>query len=879
MKDPTEDHSSFHDGGLLGDFIFAPSYFVDLTSSLKQFQTEDFFSLSEQQRIEKVNALLYACIEREKSPCFLLPAVVNFCDEVQRLHILESYTFHQFELWLNQFSGLSKEENFTVRSKIAGKSIPRHAYHVMFPIGMGKVYPGSHIVTAHSSPDLDTTVASFWGWLDAFAARVSEGIHLWNVPGGPPASQIEISFLFYQIFGQEVFNCLSRSRTALALSALDLMTQKGLVKAKTEGSILDVDHERMQNAVVLVDDKGYYLGDWRNFDVEGIRNVTMLFNHCLRWFENRLQATLISLFAKKSLSLQDFISCVHEIFSIPITRCQPAKEFTVKQRLLLQNFLVKVLDVEKGLESTYEDLAKVMRKKSLQGLQNFMVLVESLSSSPLFDRSGMLIEDRPQIFLYLERMIHELEQAIYSICRYIEKLEVALHIKREVFQHLPQHISYRDDVDEIRSKIGNYPYLTVTASDKNGKFVPLGIIYSQEIHQNTLGTVSLRDFCNREETKVPHYLEVISVIDHHKSSLQTVSPPLALIADSQSSNVLCAELAFKVNDPFSLGGMTFSEIERQLDESIKNLKTPSQGRLVQRLLQRLNAAQTKGERFISPQRELTEYMHFLFGILDDTDLLTKVSSRDLECVVHLLNRMKSLVLKKEVEVVSLDDIPKDSLFVQQAAQRILQNADMYSLYSKIYLAKEEAVETMISSCAAKEPSSFFADTKEQNGCARVGQTKMFVRNHDTFAKKVSAIRSAWYQDSVQFYRGRSEVDLHLHMISTVAGAKELYTGKREESVHLDELWIWIPFTEQSIDHLKLFLNGFRSLPKLEKELVSIEFYGEKGKDYELLLNESFLNVQKKETFDRSEVPITVLKYRAGTINSRKAMISPYLPKL
>ena len=39
---------------------------------------------------------------------------------------------------------------------------------------MGKIYEGTHFVTAHKSPDLDTTIASFWGWLDAFAAPAVE---------------------------------------------------------------------------------------------------------------------------------------------------------------------------------------------------------------------------------------------------------------------------------------------------------------------------------------------------------------------------------------------------------------------------------------------------------------------------------------------------------------------------------------------------------------------------------------------------------------------------------------------------------------------------------------------------------------------------------
>ena len=37
--------------------------------------------------------------------------------------------------------------------------------------------------------------------------------------------------------------------------------------------------------------------------------------------------------------------------------------------------------------------------------------------------------------------------------------------------------------------------------------------------------------------------------------------------------------------------------------------------------------------------------------LDDTDLLTKISRVDVECMASLLNRLKSLTMKKEVEIV------------------------------------------------------------------------------------------------------------------------------------------------------------------------------------------------------------------------------------
>ena len=72
----------------------------------------------------------------------------------------------------------------------------------------------------------------------------------------------------------------------------------------------------------------------------------------------------------------------------------------------------------------------------------------------------------------------------------------------------------------------------------------LGSIYAAELQKQPLGTVTLRDFCNREEMSIPSYLDVISVIDHHKSTLLTDIPPRAIISDAQSSNAACGSNGF-----------------------------------------------------------------------------------------------------------------------------------------------------------------------------------------------------------------------------------------------------------------------------------------------------------------------------------------------
>jgi hypothetical protein len=863
----------------LGDFIPVPQKFGNLHAVLKELQGASFARMNIRQKTDRVNSLLFDLINQEKTPCFLLPAVMEFIEKINKHGVLESYSFPQFELWLNQFAEISSEDNVLVRAKIVGKHIPRDAYQVMFPIGMGKKYPGSHYVTAHSSPDLDTTVASFWGWVDAFGARVCEGVHIWNLPGGPPTAQVEIGFLFSEMFGPSIFDHLPKTRTSLSLSGIDLISQERLVRKQVNISTINIEHDAAQHAVILVDEQGYYLGDWRSYDVEIVRQVINLLNGCLRWFENFLHVKLIALFAKNDLSTKDIPGFIKIVLQMHIEDCQPAKEFSGKQKADLEDYMVKVLKIKEGLQCSFEEFAIAMKQLSLFEFQEFVSLIEALPKSKLFDRSGFLVENRPKIFELLEKIIRALDKAIYSMRLYVEKLDVALKIKTEVFGYNPSHVSYRADVEEIRSKMGNFPYLTVTTPDQEGKWIPLGVVYAAELHKPVLGTVTLRDFCNREETKIPSYFEVISVIDHHKSSLQTSSAPLCIVSDAQSSNVLCAEVAFQINDNYSLGGLSAKQIDNQIGSLEKNLNAVSKRRLMQRLLQRSLVSEQKGSFFIDSCREYYEYLHFLYAILDDTDLLTKVTRRDVECVASLLNRMKSLSLQKEVEAISLDDLTHDKTFAVQAAKRILQHPDMYSLYRKIYRKKEELVEENCKIAAKGLPSSFFDDTKEQNGCARVGQTKLFNCNYSIFAKHSNDLRTVWYHHAAQFWKDRPEVDFHLHMISTVSGADDLFQGKDQNVSHQDELWIWIPFTEQSIEHLKSFLNAFRRVPQISEQAFSAEIYGPKAKEYERIFAESFLSLRKKVVGDKRALPIVVLKYKAGLLNSRKAMVSPHLPRL
>jgi hypothetical protein len=386
----------------------------------------------------------------------------------------------------------------------------------------------------------------------------------------------------------------------------------------------------------------------------------------------------------------------------------------------------------------------------------------------------------------------------------------------------------------------------------------------------------VRDFSNRQEVSIPSFLQVISVIDHHKTNLQTDIPTQTTIQDAQSANVLVAEKTLQLNEKYSLEGMEKKQIEAQL-RTFKRRVTNKEIRQKQRLLDKLHIVQKKQDYFVHPDREFLEYLHFIYAILDDTDLLTKVSYKDVEIVTQILNRMRSVQEKKQVDMIDIESIQKDDEFAKKAADRILRNKQMYSLYKRVYIEKEKMVEQNILQCIKNKPTNFFEDTKLQSSYARVGQSKMFENNIHLYLKNEEKILKVWVKECSEYYNGNEEVDLHLHMVSTIRSAEDVFKGHKGEYKHEDELWIWIPESEQAHVHLKRFLNAFSDSPGLKENQLSVEFLGNNAKLLEELFSESFLKVPTKTS--NKGIPIAILRYRAGSINSRKAMISPFIPRL
>ncbi len=851
------------DGKYLGNIQFSPGKFPE--SVYKEIESREFKSLGNFQKHERISQILFEAIQKEEGEVFLLPRVVAYIAHVRE--VLPTYHLSSFEFWLNQYAEVSEEEKMRVRGKIVGKCLPRSEYQNFFPLQKEGYFPGSHYSCAHISPDLDTTIASFACFLAAFGAKVGEGRHHWVIPGGPPKDSMEIDFFFKKALGEEVFGAIGSSSAKLIISALDLISQQNIIRKKPGELTYDIDPERRKQAVILVDDNDCYLGDWRAVDVDPVSSIIIRFRAFLAEYQNNFIVGIITLFSRSTLHRNDWISFLDQKFLSKFSDGFSAKELTEKQRALVDKFIQNVLSLPQGCNAT---IGEFFEKVKGFGFSPLEVKLKSLMNSALFDKKGEVIEDRGLIFKELEEIFSLEKEAFNRFFRYIDSLEVALEVKRNVLGRGSNYLSHLSEYEEIFQAMKGYQHLTVNYQE-NGSHYPLGVIYAEDVNRRTIATTSWNDFSNPNETDMKEGVEVISFIDHHKSFVNTTRPAFGIVrADAQSSNSIMARINFEINDRYSTGGMTLREIE-------KGLKSSTNSRILQRLLQKKGAAETRKENYVSREREILEYVQYIFAILDDTDLLTKVTAYDVDGMAGLLNRLKSLMLREEVEIVNFDEFSRgDPEFAKKAAKKLLQTHDLYSLYGVIYKAKEESINKLIQETTSGVETHFFQDTKVLGGVgyAAVGQFKHFVKNEAILRKHVKGIRKIWLERSQKMFEERPEVLMHMFMLSTISSAEELFSDSKEKPLYADELWFWIPDDKRAQHYLKNFLQEFYKSPKAAKQELEVEFCGA-ADAYEKIFADAF-HKPLKAKHSPSEPTMAILKVGLGSIKSRKADIATYL---
>ncbi|MCH9811819.1 hypothetical protein K0U07_03535, partial [bacterium] len=709
-------------------------------------------------------------------------------------------------------------------------------------------FKGSHFSVAHFSTDVDTVVASFHGFLDAFAAKVGTGVHYWQVPGGPPAESIEIENLFFKALHKNVFDICSKSSRDLFIGALDLVSQKNIVTKELSDRSIGREHGRMENSVVVTGENGEYIADWRAIDYDEVRTIIHNFMFILRSFEKSLYMVAVEFLLNKA----DFNKKVIEILALPLSHffgTFSSDEVAVDR---LELFTKEILGLEAGLSTSFEFFLFAQKECAS--------LAEELKKT--------------QKAVEIEAALKLLHSAFEKYYHYLDSLEVAVAIKQRVLKISPLTISHLDDYATIVEKMGTYPHLTVVYEEKD-RLTPLGVIHARDLKKETLATVSVRDFSNNDEMDKAPYMDIISCIDHHKSTFATNKPARIVVSDAQSSNSIIAAINMAINEGYATRGYSLAQVEKQIKER-GAAKTTSDMRLMKRLLSKKEALLQKQVHFIAPEKEFLDYYHFLFAILDDTDLLTKVTPFDVCVVRDLLNNMKSLMLKSEVEIVHFDGLDKEARdFAYVAARKLLQTHDLYSLYHANYQKREQKIDEMLKKATSTYEKAFFQDTKVLSKYAQVGQVKLFSSNHMVLSKKRADIQKHWLKRCQLAADKNSDLSVFVFMVSTVDSADDLFAGgvKKESKIH-DEIWITcLDGDRNSYEKARKFLERLLKSPKVYPQTVDLHLYGKMTDAHEA---SSKVSGRVAVSSGKGKIPLAEVLVDLKSIKSRKSDIAPYL---
>lgn len=855
------------------DFIgFSENHIGSFNYHASQFSQEVFNRLTEitKQKMARphmhdaVSHHLSQAIENYPEERFLLPPVVHYIETVRKS--LPSYQLSSFEFWLNNFSEYPLEKRLSIRAKIVGKYVPRASYQEFFPIGDGKKVQGPHYTCAHYSPDLDTTVASFQTFLNAFGAEIAEARHHWFLPGGPPKSLYEIDELFYKPFGESVFTILGDLGPKIVISSLDLLTQKCISRQLPSDLWYAPNRDRFEKAVVIVDKEGNYQGDWRSIDIEPVRGIIRRFDDLLREMEMFAIHKIVCVVASKDFTKDMLQKAIDEILMKKMQDFPTAHVYTEQQVFYLQAFIRNILQIEAGYGLCFADF--IEKASSQFGYQSVKDSLDKIQKDPA-DVGQTLFAD-------LDTLITNMKQARAAFSKYVDSLEVAILIKKNILHLQTNYVHYLSDFDRVKADMKEYAHLSVVYKEEDRLYL-LGVIHREDIQKPKVGSYSWIDFSNPKETSFREELDLVSVVDHHKSSIHSSKPSMGRISDAQSSNCILAEMTFAINDQYSTGAMSTEFIQAEIEQRKDQCKTAQDIRILQRLLQRKKAAQFKGPYYISAEREIFEYLQFLFAILDDTDCLTKMTEYDLHIVAELLNRIKSLKEKKEMEVVHFDDLnPQDPEFRQKAVQKLLCTQDLYSLYSLVYRVKEKTIEDMISDTANNIDTPFFQDTKLIADYALVGQFKLFAKNHVHLRKKETDIRQVWFKKSCAQAEQNTNIFLFLFFFTSLASAEDLFTQAPPPQGIYDEIWLSVPpgvNEKKGAVYVRKFLESFlRQETQIAKE-VTITSFGEKDN----VLEKELKSTLKHEILHKkASTSMIVVKVPPRSVQSRKSQIAPLL---
>lgn len=858
----------------LSSSCFAPTE-QEVEELLKPLQQSTFAQLSQQSQFYTLCERLCDWIEAQSLPCFLLPKLSFIIAKINEEAILESpFRLANFEMWLILFAQIDAQQQQRLREKIAGQAFPRESYQLLFPIEEKKLHPGSHTVCAHKAPDLDTSVTSFWGWLDAFGARIGESMHLWNLPGGR-LGQVE-SLIFEQFLGKDYLEHLAKRRESIEPLSIELVSPraqastapleafKGTSSAPSgfapfqlytkEDRLSKLTLEHYKEALVIVDEEGYYLGQWHRSDMAQALSILSLLTHTFTWIQNEILSRLMKVLAQPNISWDVMEQAIEGIYALKIL--DAANSAPSQPRRVLQSAFAHLFpfttpldeNAPQELHPTLEELALACSASSFKedqpSLKKALGALKRRSHQKLFNPSmteNSPSEEKRLFFAFLEETRAEMQQVFEGLRDWCDRFEVALKIKEKILKSPHHYLSVKAELAEVEQALKHCSSLCAVYPEKSGRLVPVGMISREQLSRRSLASASLRDFSSSEEMEISKRVDVISIVDHHKCSIASHFAPVAHISNTQACATLVAEL------------------KKALFQRAKRLEPSS---------------------WIAKERLLAQNFTLLLAILDDTDLLKKASTRDLEACARLIE--ESLALQDFSNAAPFSHSPsRQELLSHPHVRALLEQLDHFKAQVLEEEIRAAATPLVDAECLPTDPL-LFRDTKVQNGTARVGQIKLLPAVRPLFFEHREHIRRSWCARAEKLHHFDPHVDLHLQMISTIEDAQG-HIGEGQ-----DELWIWCDTSERSLERLTHFLRGFKISSAMEKERqehpqgLKVHIYGEE-EETRGLKNLVYLNFLQEEKAlkqhpkQEGEKPHLVITYAVGRVNSRKSLVSPFLP--
>ncbi|WP_108623794.1 hypothetical protein [Candidatus Similichlamydia epinepheli] len=789
----------------LGLFEVAPKHpeFSDLWKKLEKALP----SVSSEEKAFAFFGMVTDWIVSVPHPAFLLPSILTLFRNANASNLLDrTIHFLDWEQWILFYGNFSKNDEIDLRAKIVGKKSSRESYQTYFPIGHGLFYRGSHYVSAHKSPDLDTLVCSFWGWMDAFGAKISDRLHIWHVPDGK-INPTDLAFLD-SLLGIGNFDILCRRRESLEAEACDLSSP--CAKCSSANDLLR--EASNHKSLLVVNENGQYLGEWNAEDSEMFYSIVMPLTHLLDSFESQIRSSLFDCFSRESPNeeLQKLLwSFENKIVAEDVTFLRYSDLSKSRLKTLFESvFSFSIFE-------TIKSMSFALKKNGICELTQCFEAIEKLLA---FDFSKKTLFS---VFIEIKTALQTLEKLSENCFAFLRKGSSALLLKRNLWCSEPRWVTPQATFSKLTELFqkDHSPISLIISNNKN-QLIPIGCIESERVQSSKVGTVSLRDFSNRSEARIATHLDIISVIDHHKTFIETSAPSSSCTADVQACSVLLhelEELSFRIQD--------------QEDDAT----------------------------YVHPDRRFIFSFSLLASIFDDTDLLVKAKRRDCLAVRDLIEQFSGSPIQWE-KGRSLADLK----------QQLLTEPSAFSIYSKFFDLRKKNLEKALH-CAAKfESFELFTDTKVQGAGVLVGQSKLFLTNWANLKQLRPLIIQQW----LHFCEGKnSEAHFFCHLMSTILSAEQVMKGKQHPEDHKDQLWIAGRSKKRINLFLKSLLENETALKETEIEFINGDALTDK---FPALLSCKKTTQKSIEEIDRD---ILIMHFPAGSLNSRKSSLTPHIPNI